>query len=193
MYVVGETKENGAYFHGCMPSTFLPARSRQQPGAHQSDGSRYGQWQLRRKTVIQPVVAEQSRPALNYYNGHIYIGFGAHGDNGPWHGWVFAYDATTLAQTAVICTFAERLWQWGVEAGAGMPIDTGVTGGRMFLTTGNGTYATYPPFNASSEFGDSIVAIRSCRMASLTPIDAFTPFNQAKLSALIWIRARAAS
>jgi hypothetical protein len=124
---------------------------------------------------------QNNRPALNYYNGHVYAGFGAHGDNGPWHGWVFAFDATTLAQTAVICTspngFGNGVW----AAGAGMPIDTGGTAGRMFITTGNGTYASYPPFNGSSEFGDSIVALDLAN-GKLTPTGAFTPFNQAHLS-----------
>jgi len=58
------------------------------------------------------------------------VTFGAHGDNGPWHGWVFAYDGTTLAQTAALCLspngFGNSIW----SSGAAMPIDTNVTGGR---------------------------------------------------------------
>ncbi len=62
-----------------------------------------------------------------------------------------------------------------------MPIDTAIPGGRMFFATGNGTFSSYPPFTANSEFGDSIVAI-DLSNGGLAPVDAFTPFNQAKLS-----------
>ena len=181
MYVVGKTKENGTYFARLHAINILTgkelagspvAMSATVPGT--GNGSSGGQ------LSFSPLW-QNNRPALNYYNGHVYVGFGAHGDNGPWHGWVFAFDATTLAQTAVICTspngFGNGVW----AAGAGLPIDTGGTAGRMFITTGNGTYASYPPFNASSEFGDSIVAL-DLSNGKLTPIDAFTPFNQAHLS-----------
>ncbi len=67
------------------------------------------------------------------------------------------------------------------NSGSGMPIDSTVNGGRMFLTTGNGTYAATRPFNASSEFGDSTVAFNLAN-GGLTPSDSFTPFNQARLS-----------
>src|ERR1700744_3168672 len=44
---------------------------------------------------------ENNRPALLLVNGIVYIGFAAHGDNGPWHGWLLAYNAATLHQTSV--------------------------------------------------------------------------------------------
>ena len=181
MYVVGKTKENGSYFvrlhainiltgaeQGNSPVTITGAV----PGT--GNGSSGGQ------LAFSPLW-QNNRAALNYYNGHIYIGFGSHGDNGPWHGWVFAYDATTLAQTAVVCTspngFGNGVW----DAGGGLPIDIGSGGGRMFLATGNGTYSSYPPLNANTDFGDSIVAY-DLSNGGLTPTDAFTPFNQDHLS-----------
>src|ERR1700748_34032 len=60
---------------------------------------------------------QNQRTALALYDGFLYIAFGSHGDNGPWHGWVFAYNATTLAQTAAICTsangFGDGIWMAG--------------------------------------------------------------------------------
>src|SRR5262249_45475542 len=41
------------------------------------------------------------RPALMLLNGAVFIGFGSHGDNPGYHGWILAYDAATLQQTGV--------------------------------------------------------------------------------------------
>jgi hypothetical protein len=179
MYVVSKTKESGTYFarlHAINIRTGaeLPGS----PVAISATVNGTGNGSSGGKLSFSPLW-QNNRPALNYYNGYVYIGFGSHGDNGPWHGWLFAYDATTLKQTAVVCTspngFGNGVW----GAGGGPPIDTAA--GRMFITTGNGTYASYPPFNASSEFGDSIVAF-DLSNGKLTPVDAFTPFNQGHLS-----------
>jgi legume-like lectin family protein/chitobiase/beta-hexosaminidase-like protein len=181
LYVVGKTKESGAYFHRLHALNLLTgAEKAHSPVLINGTVTGTGNGSSGGKLAFSELW-ENQRPALNFFNGHVYIGFGSHGDNGPWHGWLFAYDSTTLAQTAVLCLspngFGDAVWQ----AGAGMPIDTSVPGGRMFLATGNGTFATYPPFTANSEFGDSIVAI-DLSNGGLTPVDAFTPYNQAKLS-----------
>jgi outer membrane protein assembly factor BamB len=42
---------------------------------------------------------ENQRAGLLLLHGIVYIGFGAHEDMGPWHGWILAYNATTLRQT----------------------------------------------------------------------------------------------
>jgi hypothetical protein len=41
------------------------------------------------------------RPGLLLSNGFVYIAWAYHCDNGPYHGWLMAYDARTLAQAAV--------------------------------------------------------------------------------------------
>src|ERR1035441_7701034 len=49
---------------------------------------------------------QMDRPALLLEGGRIYIGFGSHCDfsASAYHGWVLAYDATTLKQVGVFCT-----------------------------------------------------------------------------------------
>lgn len=180
MYVVGKTAESGTYVQRLHAIDILSGAERSgSPVAIHASVAGTGAGSSGGRVTFDALLGNQ-RAALMLFNGHVYIGWGSHGDNGLYHGWVMAYDATTLAQTAVLCLspngIANSVW----ASGAGMPIDTSVPGGRMFVVTGNGSYATYPPF-AGGEFGDSIVAV-DLSNGGLTPVDAFTPFNQAKLS-----------
>jgi Legume lectin domain/Chitobiase/beta-hexosaminidase C-terminal domain len=117
---------------------------------------------------------QNQRPALDYYNGYVYIGFASHGDNGPYHGWIFAYNGSSMAQTDAFCLTPNGAGAGVWAAGAGLPIDGGGTAGRLYMVSGNGTYG-------SSEYGESIVNF-SLAGGKLTPTDSFTAFNQAKLS-----------
>ena len=47
---------------------------------------------------------QMNRPALLLSGGNVYVAFGSVGDMPPWYGWVMAYDASTLAQVAVLNT-----------------------------------------------------------------------------------------
>ena len=185
MYVVAATKENGAYFSRLHAINIITGA--EQPGspvnitatvAGTGHGSSNGQLSF-------SALWENQRPALDYFNGYVYIGYAAHGDNGDYHGWLFSYDATTLKQTAALCltpnTYGAGLW----GSGAGFPIDTVSPSGRMFVSTGNGDLTTYPPFSSTTEFGESVVAF-SLANGGLTPTDAFTPCNYQTLNNQDW-------
>ena len=121
------------------------------------------------------------RPGLLLLNGFLYIGFGSHGDNGPWHGWVLAYNATTLQQTGAWCTSPNGKGNgiWG--AGSGLTADAA---GNIYVATGNGddTVATpAPPPSTTIDYGDSIVKLGVTNGIPV-PVDYFTPWNQASLS-----------
>jgi preprotein translocase subunit Sec61beta len=185
MYLVANTKENGAYFSRLHAINIITgAEQANSPVnitatvAGTGNGSSGGQ------LSFSPLW-ENQRTALNLYNGYVYFGYGAHGDNGPWHGWLFAYNASTLAQSAVLCLTPNGSGAgiWG--SGAGLPIDNVAAGGRMFVSTGNGTHSTYPPFDANTEFGESVIDI-SLANGGLRPTDAFTPFNYQLLNGEDW-------
>jgi hypothetical protein len=117
------------------------------------------------------------RPGLLLTNGTVYIGYGSNGCDNT-HGWVFAYNASTLAQVGVFNTSPNQtkgssIWQ----SGAGLAADD-ITG-NVFFITANGT------FNAStggSDFGDSFMKL-TLNGNVLNWSDYFTPYDQAYMSA----------
>jgi hypothetical protein len=115
------------------------------------------------------------RPALGLANGNVYIAFGSHGDQCPYHGWVMGYSASTLAQV-----FAQPLGQADPNAGctkagiwqggAGPAFDSA---GNVYVNTGNGFY------DGVFSYADS--AVKLSPTGSI--LDWFTPFNQATFDA----------
>ncbi len=126
-------------------------------------------------------IPENQRTALDYYNGYVYFGFSAHGDIGDWHGWLFAYNATTLRQSAVLNLSPNDHGAGIWESGAGMPIDEDAPGGRMFLATGNGALSHYPPFEAGQDLSMSVLDF-SLANGGLKPTDGFSSFNEVTLN-----------
>ncbi len=176
LYVVGATKENGVYFSRLHAINILTgAEQANSPVVVTATVAGTGAGSSGGKITFDPL-SENQRTALNFYNGSVYFAFAAHGDIGSWHGWLFAYNGTTLAQTAVFC-FAPNGTGDGIwMAGAGMPIDDGAPGGRMFAALANGPVTKYPPFNANTGLGESIVDF-SLANGGITATDAFTTFN----------------
>jgi hypothetical protein len=128
---------------------------------------------------------ENNRPGSLLLNGILYLGFGSHGDNGPWHGWILAYNAATLQQTGAFCTSpngeGSGVWQGGAGLAADVPDPVNHPFGRMFVTTGNGTYDATTPYSNTMDFGDDDLRL-DLTDGVLTVQDAFTPSNQANLS-----------
>ncbi len=105
------------------------------------------------------------RPALLLLNGTVYVGFGSHGDYGPWHGWVLGYNAANVQQqTSVFCTTPSdggaSIW----AGGRGLASD----GQDIYLSTGNGTYNPNRP-----AWGESVLRLTS--NGNPATADWFTP------------------
>jgi len=184
MYIVAATKESGAYFERLHAIDILTGE--EQPGspvAIEATITGAGTGSSGGKLSFSPLWANQ-RPALDYYNGYVYLGFSAHGDNGPWHGWLMAYNAATLAQTGVLCTSPDGFGAgiWG--AGTGLPIDDDAAGGRMFFPTGNGSFSTsFSSIGNGTAFGEGVVDV-SLANGGLKVTDGFTSFNAEELNGM---------
>jgi hypothetical protein len=104
LYVVAATKENS---HAVLRLHALDlARGMEKsPGPIVIQGSVSGAGVANDgngKVVFDPDFHLQ-RAALLLSGGVVYVAFGSHADNGPYHGWLFAYDAATLSQIALYC------------------------------------------------------------------------------------------
>ncbi len=174
IYVVANTKESGAYFqrlHALDITTGneksgspVDIKATVKGTGDGTDGSG--------NVAFQPKIQLQ-RPALTLYNGVVYIAWASHGDNGPYHGWVIGYDATTLAQVAVHNNSPNGrrggIWM----SGGGLAVDE-VSGG-LFYMSGNGTFTAN---TGGKEYGDSMIKLN----ASGAVTDYFTPFDQANMN-----------
>jgi fibronectin type 3 domain-containing protein len=134
---------------------------------------------------------EMDRPALALNGGQVFIAFGSHGDNGPYHGWILGYNETTLANTAAFNTTPNSglagIWQ----AGGTIAIDSS---GFMYLETGNGGFDTTLNTQGmpnKGDYGDSFIKLaidptttetsENVNGFGLKVVDYFTPSNQAAL------------
>jgi FtsP/CotA-like multicopper oxidase with cupredoxin domain len=121
-----------------------------------------------------------ARAALLEANGNVYVGLGSHCDfqTGSTHGWLLAYNATTLAPAGNAVNFTDTsdgsfLYLgaiWG--SGFGPAADAQ---GNIYVTTGNGSY------NGTSNFAMSAIQIPG--NLDTTKASAFTPFGVFKDSA----------
>lgn len=117
---------------------------------------------------------ELPRSALLLSKGRLYLTWASSCDVAPYHGWVMAYDAQTLAQTGVFNTSPDA-GQSGIWAGdAGIAADDQ---GNVYLATGNGR------FDAASggrDYGDSVLKLAPSDHG-LALLDYFTPHDEREL------------
>jgi len=116
---------------------------------------------------------ENNRSGLLLLNGTLYVAFSSHCDNSPYHGWVFAYSASTFALQAIYNTSTNGgmggIWM----SGGGIAADSGP---YLYFATGNGSY------DGSSSYGDSVMKMTPPANGTMTVADWFTPYDQGTLS-----------
>jgi len=114
---------------------------------------------------------QNQRPALLLHNGIVYIAFGSHGDQQPYHGWVLGYDAATLEQRMAYNTTpnGQGAGIWIASSGPAVDAD-----GNLYVVTGNGTFDANI---GGTSFGDSYLRMKGLGTIS----DYFTPHDQGVL------------
>lgn len=100
------------------------------------------------------------RPGLLLQDDTVFLAFASQGDKGPYHGWVLAYDARSLALLDAYCTTPDwgdgGIWQSGCGlAGDGQ--------GNVFAVCGQGWKAEghgSPQLQSGPFFGQSVLKLR---------------------------------
>jgi hypothetical protein len=179
LYVVAKSKVNGSivqHLHALSTLTLAenfggPVEIRASVPGAAADGNG--------SSVAFNPLTENQRPGLALENGHVLIGWAAHCDNAPWHGWLMSYNASTLGLEAAwntspngkpnsTDTGAGGIWM----SGAAPAVDAN---GNIFVVTGNGNW------NGTSDYGDSVVKLGPPTNNTFPVLDYFTPFNQSSL------------
>lgn len=171
LYLVANTKENGAFYQrlhaldiGTGAEKFGGPVAIQASVPGSGAGSNNG-------TVSFDALQENQRAGLLMQNGVIYIAWAAHCDIDPYHGWIMAYDAQTLAQLGVWNSTPNGTRGGVWQGGSGLAGD----GSSLFFATGNGT-ADY-----THDTGDSVIRMGLIQK-QLVELDQFTAFNQQSLN-----------
>jgi uncharacterized protein (TIGR03437 family) len=120
--------------------------------------------------------AEQQlqRPGLTLANGTVYIGFGSHGDTGPYHGWLLGYNASTLQPTSVLNTTPNGKQSAFWQTGRAPAVDSN---GDLYAVTANGD------FDGMANFGQTVLRLAG---ADLSLLDWYTPQNWEALNGQDW-------
>jgi hypothetical protein len=187
-YVAAKSKESGAYVYrlhaldaatGNEKSGSPVVIQAQVPG--NGTGSVSG-------TVAFIPQWELQRTGLLLMDGNVFVGFGAHGDNGPYHGWLLSYNASTLKQVAVFNSSPDGKGNGIWQSGEGLAADVVNGVPRLFIVTGNffstGGGVSYPtaPYTDAQNYSNAIVRF-DITGGGLSISDQWTPFDSDNLSA----------
>jgi hypothetical protein len=116
---------------------------------------------------------ENQRSALFMQNGLVYITWASLCDITPYHGWIMAYDPTTLLQIAALALTPNGN-EGGIWASGSGPAGDG---NDIFFATGNGTFST-----STQDYGTSIVRLHPPAGGTFPIADYFAPSNYSILN-----------
>jgi hypothetical protein len=166
IYVVASTDESGV--HHRLHALNVASGAEKFGGPKVISGSYEGQ--------VFAADDDFNRPALLLQSGHVIVAFGQPCDECT-YGWVFSYSASTLAQEAAFNTNPGTIGGTVWMSGDGVAADPS---GNLYFATGNGD------FDASDEFGDTIIKFGLPSVGAFPFLDYFTPNIQLDLNANDW-------
>ena len=174
MWFTARTKENGRYVHRLHAVDIATGQPRPNSGTVITAEARGTGSESVGGVIRFNPLRQHSRPGLTKVGGKIYLAFASLCDISPYHGWVLAYDAATLQQTAAHITTPNGgeggIWQGGVGLAADERGDIYYSAGDVYDRSGQ------PEFNGRDNLGNSIVRLRDTGSA-LVVQTSFTPFD----------------
>jgi len=173
LYVVAKTFENGIFVHRLHALDVTTGHEKfggpVQMAASVTNSSG--------KVVSFSDYRQMDRSGLLLLNGTVYVPFDSLGCNGGGeHGWLMAYDASSLQQVGVFNTTPNigccgTIWE---ASGAAADPD-----GNVYVQTGD---STFDANTGGGDYGDSLIKL-TLNQGGFVVDDYFTPFDQAYLKA----------
>jgi len=136
-------------------------------------------------TVSFSTQTQNQRPSLALAGGAVYIGWSAHEDASPWHGWFIGYSAANVQQQSSFFNTSPNGGAGGVWSGGGGPaIDAD---GNIYISTGNGIFDANSTTLPDNDYGDSVLKLApftgiTSNGENLNLVDSFTPDDQSCLA-----------
>ena len=125
--------------------------------------------------TFDPLI-EGQRTALLLADGQIFAGWASYCDLGSYHGWLMAFDKTTLNPSGVFVDTPNGYEGGFWASGSGPAADSN---DAIYIPTGNGDFTGD---SGGTDFGDSILRLSwSAQSQSFTVRDYFTPWDQQTL------------
>jgi hypothetical protein len=163
MYVESKTKESGNFFHR-LHALDITTGAEKASAPATITATVNG-------IAFEPVM-HTNRPGLLLLNGTVYVAYASDCDNQPYHGWIFAYDAGTLAQRTVFNVTPKGSEGGFWMAGAGIAADSNA---NIYIPSGNGDFDTnHVP---ATDLGDTNMKL-AYNGSVLSLEDYFTPYDQ---------------
>ena len=164
LYVVAATVENGAYYYRLHAlDTGSGTEKFGAPAVITAavEGSGIDNVQ---GVVTFNALQHIQRPALLLSNGVVYVAFGSHADNSPWHGWIMGYSAANVQNQTAVLNTTPNSWGGAVwHSGRGLTADSE---GNIYAVTGNGVT------DEVTEYSDNVLKLNP---DNLTVSDWFAP------------------
>ena len=171
IFLVARTRENGRYFQRIHKLSLASGADLLPPAVITATVKSTAKDAVNGMLSFDPKGGNQ-RPGLVLVKGKVVIAWASHEDIRPYHGWIMAYDAATLKQSAVLCMSPDGteggIWQ----SGRAPAVDSE---GAIYFEVGNGS------FNGVTDFGTSLLKL-SVRDNALSIDDYFTPHDYEALN-----------
>jgi outer membrane protein assembly factor BamB len=171
IFCVARTRENGDYFQRLHKLDLATGKDLHDPIVIEAAVKSSAKDAINGLLRFDPRAGNQ-RPALALVKGSVIIAWASHEDIEPYHGWVMAYDASTLKPNGAFClTPAGReggIWQSGRGPAVGAD-------GSIYFEVGIGDW------DGLNNFGSSVLRF-AIRPKGLALEDYFTPHDYAELN-----------
>lgn len=167
LYVVANTVEDGRYYYRLHALDAITGAERfGGPSVIQASAAGTNPFDSAGGIVNFVPFKHLQRPGLLLLNNTVYIAFGSHNDEGPFHGWLLGYNAGDVQQQVVAFNTTPNGWGGAIWQGARGPAAD--EQGNIYVATGNGAVD-------ASDWGETILKFGASSGFSL--MDWFTPDN----------------